>query len=292
MEMEHPLPPARRIIPLIHSVWNVKKTASDTITKMIDGSGNRIIPPIPYSNANTLTAARTLNYALVSYHKLRQFFSAKRDLPYASILHFRDACNHRMTYKGSVNVGVDIIHSIRHDLKKDKLLLMNSPPTPDNHSTLPQRVRIQGTFENTKISLPNPFSGKTPLRNAKQKYELEDTNIPQVIHDRRKNCTGPPVLTIPQNTNDRLRPKTCIRCGGETSWMCAGCHHPFCMTAKSKNNKKRENKFAFFERKGRSGETTHEFIQMYCWHQEHKSALFGQDKMTLRSSTESEEPTP
>jgi hypothetical protein len=40
------LPPLRRRIPMIHAEWNVeKKTASDTITKMIDGSHNQIIPP-------------------------------------------------------------------------------------------------------------------------------------------------------------------------------------------------------------------------------------------------------
>jgi hypothetical protein len=41
-----PLPPLRHIIPRIHAEWIVKKTASDTITKLIDGSCNRIIPPI------------------------------------------------------------------------------------------------------------------------------------------------------------------------------------------------------------------------------------------------------
>ncbi len=37
MTLERPLPPLSRIIPSIHAEWNVKKTASDTITKMIDG---------------------------------------------------------------------------------------------------------------------------------------------------------------------------------------------------------------------------------------------------------------
>jgi hypothetical protein len=104
-----------------------------------------------------------LNYALVSYHKLRQFFSAKPDLSYASLRHFRDAANHRMTYRDSVHGASVIIGSIL-DLNKQKLMLANLPPTPESRRILPQRVRIQGTLQNTKISLAQFFIGKTPLR--------------------------------------------------------------------------------------------------------------------------------
>jgi hypothetical protein len=71
-----PLPPLCRMIPMIHAEWNVKKTASDTITQMIDGSCNQIIPPITCINGNILASARIINYSLVTCHRLQQLFSS------------------------------------------------------------------------------------------------------------------------------------------------------------------------------------------------------------------------
>jgi hypothetical protein len=72
LAMPKPLLLLRRIIPTIHAEWNVKKTASDTTTKLIDGSCNQIRPTGAYINANTLVSARTINYSLVTCHRLRQ----------------------------------------------------------------------------------------------------------------------------------------------------------------------------------------------------------------------------
>ncbi len=87
MGMEHPLPPFYRILPLIHAKWNVKKTASDTATKMIDGSGNRIIPPNANINANTLATAHystmhlfhvtsSINFSLLQLTCCMQLYSS------------------------------------------------------------------------------------------------------------------------------------------------------------------------------------------------------------------------
>jgi hypothetical protein len=76
LAMPKPLLPLCRIIPAIHADWNVKKTASDTTTKLIDGSCNQIRSPSAYINANTLVSARTINYSLVTCHRLRQLFSS------------------------------------------------------------------------------------------------------------------------------------------------------------------------------------------------------------------------
>jgi hypothetical protein len=66
-----PLPPLCHIIPTIHTEWNIKKTDSDTNTKLIDGSCNQIRPsPSAYINANTLVSACTFNYTLVTCHRL------------------------------------------------------------------------------------------------------------------------------------------------------------------------------------------------------------------------------
>ncbi len=98
MTLERPLPPLSRIIPAIHAEWNVKKTASDTITKMIDGSNNRNIPPMAYINANAIATARTLNYALITCHKIRQLLTSDLEMKQSSLRNFCAAANKRMTY--------------------------------------------------------------------------------------------------------------------------------------------------------------------------------------------------
>lgn len=52
MTLDWHLLPLSRIIPAIHSEWNIKKTASDTNTKMIDGSNNRMIPPMAHTSGS------------------------------------------------------------------------------------------------------------------------------------------------------------------------------------------------------------------------------------------------
>jgi hypothetical protein len=79
LAMPKPLPPLRRIIPTNHAEWNVKKTASDTTTKLIDGSSNQIRPPFAYIKANTLVSARTINYSLVTCHRLLQLFTSSSE---------------------------------------------------------------------------------------------------------------------------------------------------------------------------------------------------------------------
>ena len=97
MTLQRPLPPLSRIIPAIHTEWNVKKTALDTITKMIDDSKNRIIPPMACINANTIATAHTLNYALITCHKIRQLLTSDLEMKQSSLQNFRATANKRMT---------------------------------------------------------------------------------------------------------------------------------------------------------------------------------------------------
>lgn len=111
LAMPKPLPPLRRIIPTIHAEWNVKKTASDTTTKLIDGSCNQIRPPSAYINASTLVSARTMNYSLVTCHRLQQLFSSSPEKS-ESLRDFRNSANNRMTYKHSIKAAAKCIHSM------------------------------------------------------------------------------------------------------------------------------------------------------------------------------------
>ena len=48
-------------------------------------------------------------------------------------------------------------------------------------TSLAQRVRIQGELGSEELKFANPFTGRTPARNSKMKYEMEDPSIPQEI---------------------------------------------------------------------------------------------------------------
>lgn len=270
--MEHPLPPLQGIKPAIHSEWNLKKTASDTITKLIDGSGNRIIPPKAYTNSNSLASARTINYALVACHKLRQFFTSTMETRHSSVKHFRQAANERMCYMDTMWAAATMFRSMaENEARKEAEILVDSQQL----ATALRRVRIQGTFRE-ELELNNPCTGKTPMRNAKQKYEIEDPRIPQDIHHRRKNCTGPPILIVPQSANENPKPKECFLCGSGTMWFCVGCHHYFCMAAKGSNkNRNRELKYSYFKKSMKNGQMTYGNAQLLCWHQAHPQALLG-----------------
>ena len=106
-----PLPPLRLIIPTIHAQWNIKKTASDSTTKLIDGSRNRIIPPAAHINGNAIVSARTINYALVTCHRLRQIFSSNLER-HASLRDFRNAANKRMSYKHTIEAAINFFKTM------------------------------------------------------------------------------------------------------------------------------------------------------------------------------------
>jgi len=134
-----------------------------------------------------------------------------------------------------------------------------------------RRVRIQGELISDKMTLDRPVTGKTPKKNAKTRYEMEDVNIPQEILDRRKNCRGPVVFLVPQKEGEILHAKKCFVCSSTTNWWCVGCHHYFCMGAKKGGKiRDRQLKYSFFE-----GETPEEITctQLFCWHQEHPAVF-------------------
>jgi len=260
-----PLPPMRLIIPTIHAYWNVKKTASDTITKMIDRSCNRIIPHAAYINGNTLVTARTINYALVTCHRLRQIFSCNID-SHDSLREFRNAANKRMSYKNTIQAAISFFNTMVTNEAKTGATSLTEEITERI-----RRVRIQGELISDKMTLDRPVTGKTPKKNAKTRYEMEDVNIPQEILDRRKNCRGPVVFLVPQKEGEILHAKKCFVCSSTTNWWCVGCHHYFCMGAKKGGKiRDRQLKYSFFE-----GETPEEITctQLFCWHQEHPAVF-------------------
>jgi hypothetical protein len=112
-----------QIIPAIHAAWNIKKTASDTITKIIDWSGHRITPSMSYINANSLASTHVINYALVMCHRLRQFFTSTIETHHLSLLDYLHATNQQMAYKHTIIMAVTIFQTmIKKEEKKIKYL--------------------------------------------------------------------------------------------------------------------------------------------------------------------------
>jgi hypothetical protein len=275
LSLPKPLPPLRRIIPAIHAEWNIKKTASDTITKLIDGSRNQIKPPSAYINANTLVSARTINYALVTCHRLRQLFSSSPEKS-ESLRDFRNAANLRFTYKQTIKSATQCFRSmIEENVNRESTAVNMGNKTEEPN----RRVRIQGELTSNRLLLPAPYTSKTPNRNLKQRYESEDESIPKEIIERRKNCKGPAIFIVPQKEGEKKAPKKCFVCDARTNWWCTGCHHYFCMNAKNAIKVgDREPTFAYFNTL--NPEEPIVCTQLFCWHQSHRAA-FGDERMPI-----------
>ena len=97
-EMEYPLPPIARIVPLVVAIWNTLKGGGDTITKLDDICQERLGIR---TESNVATARDLLNLGVV-FHRCNQMISSKDPEEYPTLYHWRDAASHRSTMKRSL----------------------------------------------------------------------------------------------------------------------------------------------------------------------------------------------
>ena len=89
-----PLPPCKRIIPAQHSMWNLNKGGSDTMTKLMWKCKHE--PPI--INPQTRAIRQMFSIMMTRIHRCIQVYSSKHPDNYKSLQAYRKAANERISF--------------------------------------------------------------------------------------------------------------------------------------------------------------------------------------------------
>lgn len=245
MDMPLPLPSLRRVIPIYCAYWNQVKGGSDTITGFMD---DRVLfPPRNHTNAQTSAICRIISILLVFSHRLNQIFTAKRDLDYKSLYHYRNAAIHRFTYFDTLMDAKSFFAAQISDLDKENCPHGRNNGTPGSAVAIrrqPARTRIEGAIPSRPKFLPR-LTGGTPQQgnkiNRRKLVKAANGELPTVssaVKRRWNGCTGRPAKIHKINPRpkgdkkDRHR-EYCSLCSEKTSFFCMGCKAWFCMEAKN-----------------------------------------------------------
>jgi hypothetical protein len=136
------MPPLERIIPSMHAYWNKTKGGSDVTTKLMDTN----LAPLPFTNPETVAVNRLISIIFVLIYQVDHIFSSKKDLPYPSLAHYRNAATHRSTLTKTFIRSFNVFKSQHRDIS----------------STLPSSSVIR-TEESTRVQPSRRKINNVPL---------------------------------------------------------------------------------------------------------------------------------
>ena len=228
-----PFPSFRRLIPAIYAFWNSVKGGSDTTTKLMDDC----IVQIPKSHINTETVAitRLLQFLNVLNHRVMQAFSAKADLPYPSLSHYRKAASERQTYHSTLMKSSSVFRKYLRDIeeeeRKESAVQGHVQTPPQGVRRAPRRQRIDGALPEQTA-----FGGNLPFKTPKKHGNLIRTGqASDDVREMVKYCTGRPMQIYPTKSD-----YPCFICKANTSWYCAGCKLWVCASRRATKSSLRE----------------------------------------------------
>ena len=224
------------------------KGGSDSITKLLDSVG--LVIPHSMKAPCTMVDARLFLLFVVAGFRLEQIVSSKPSIvdDYGGTLRgYRDAANHRGTFKSSLKAIAEILCERSKAENSSELAPMESAASSTT-TPVHRRVRTRQDDRFEEIRIGCPTIGETPERKSKRQklYDSSDATMLTVeqreTRSRRKNCLGTPVRCVnPDLVNDRTveinenNQKSCAVCQKHTPWWCAGCHHFLCTDIKHDN---------------------------------------------------------
>ena len=249
-----PLPRLARILPLVFSTWNSLKGGSDTVTKLICHANSLVpvkspqvrkstyaspyffdrIPSQPNPSCTILKTvllqasaiSRIFLLGAIVTNRIYQICTAQKDVDqYPSLLHYRDANNHRATIR----------EGLRLMGRAWRLSAEASVPPQSAAINAPRRA-LRSTANVDQREWGAAAVGNTPARNVRTFYEADPKNINQkAVHERRKNCRGLVMFRTFRDKSGQVHPKgagargACAFCKKPlTNVWCAGCHTWLC----------------------------------------------------------------
>ena len=93
-----PLPPCKRIIPAQHSMWNLNKGGSDTMTKLMWKCKHE--PPI--INPQTKAICQMFSLIMMCIHRCILVYSSKHPDNYKFLQAYRKAANERISFTATM----------------------------------------------------------------------------------------------------------------------------------------------------------------------------------------------
>ena len=216
-----PFPSFRRLLPAIYAFWNSVKGGSDTTTKLMDDCNVQV--PKVHMNTETVAITRLIQFLNVLNHRVMQTFSAKSNLPYPSLKHYRKAASDRQTYHGTLMISSDAFRTYLKDLEKIASPSVATPPPELRRA--PRRVRVDGALPE-KTSFGGILPYKTPTKHA---HLIRTGTATDDAKKMFESCTGRPMQVYPIKSDNK-----CFLCKTNTSWYCAGCKLWLCCTRTSK----------------------------------------------------------
>ena len=259
-EMEYPLPPIARIVPLVVAIWNTLKGGGDTITKLDDICQERLGIR---TESNVATARDLLNLGVV-FHRCNQMISSKDPEEYPTLYHWRDAASHRSTMKRSLATLYTTLLEMAKGAEQEESVEMancylSSPEEPE----IRRSNRKQPNTPSIRMPCVVGVSGYTPGKGCSV-----DKPSQQFV-DRCLKCNGMyPAIRIIKAKVDESQKKAgrrvnvkrgktknkkpdqrrrCHLCGAKTRFFCFGCHRYLCdkppKDGKDRSGKKHPSQF-------------------------------------------------
>lgn len=267
-----PLPVITRIIPRAHAEWNSTKGGSDTVTKISDEQ--TLKPPKCYVNLNTMATSRCFTNLLISLFKLLQVFTSKKNLPYPSLLHYRNAAASRFSYK----IFLRMVYNVcKKKVRGEPTMIEEEENEVQGNSRRALRsAAINGSRPEPLPEAIKP-TFKTPKRGKKEK--IEQGKAPAFIIERTHECTGFPYELYCESVSgtgtDRATPRyRCYICKNKTRWQCMKCRFFFCMSGNEAKDRPEEYySVAEKENKMSDSKTLTKIYRKSCFHKAHAKAI-------------------
>ena len=216
-QMPAPIPSCLRIIPSIYAFWNAVKGGSDTATKLMDDCLIQI--PKHHMNTESVAISRCFMILMVLNHRLMQIFSAREDLKYPSLKHYREAASQRLTFHSSLLASAD--HFRKRMKRLETLRQEGNPSTPRPQ---PARRTIRRPAIDGVVPEPTTFGTCLPIKTPSKFHVAirNDKAVPACIKTMVDQCQGIPMKKLKGQ-------KTCATCSSKTAWFCAGCKRWLCV---------------------------------------------------------------
>lgn len=179
---------------------------------------------------------RLLLLSAVTIHRLLQILSAKEDLDYHSLYHFRHASNERCSFGELIDRMANLLATrkiVESTGSANQVLdILQNEAIVDHRRNC---SRLQKT-KVTGMQIGSVITSMTPMKKVLKFYDSSEGSLKyEQVLNRRKDCTGMPVYCVhydpvkkEASTKGKGAQARCARCGKVTNSFCLGCHHWLC----------------------------------------------------------------
>jgi len=173
--------------------------------------------------------------SLITMFRLDQFLSAKKDLDYPSLKHYRNAASHRRTFDDMILMVIRVISDRFKGVNLEKIVSISSSEEEDEEEenatakTKPRTRARSLLFEDRSSWLRS--MERSPTRNVRNFYESVDQS--SSLYNRRIECAGSPIYRVNVVKNQIITKgkgcrNRCALCTLVTNFWCSNCHVWLC----------------------------------------------------------------